>query len=137
MDNWLRVIDDELVSLNVGVASGNDSLEDARKKLKQIIDTNISIFKEVAGIMIEENQMKQGFSSDFTKKELQGLFSKGFKVRMFSLEDQTGMLCLIDEHGKVYFNDYMDDTDSIENTESEQEPKQEQLDEAEKPDNQS
>lgn len=60
--------------------------------------------------MITQDQMLQGFSSDLTKRELSNLFSKGFKVRMFSLEDQNGMLCIIDEHGKVYFDEFIEPT---------------------------
>lgn len=61
--------------------------------------------------MITQGQMLEGFSSELTKRELNNLFSKGFKVRMFSLEDQNGMLCIIDEQGKVYFDEFIEPTD--------------------------
>jgi len=47
MNNWLRVIDDELVSLHLGVASGDDTYEEAKRKFKLIIDCCIAIHNEV------------------------------------------------------------------------------------------
>lgn len=45
---WIRAIDEDLVSLHLGVASEEDSYEEAKRKLKLLIKYNIEIVNDLS-----------------------------------------------------------------------------------------
>lgn len=46
-ENYIRVVDDELVGAHLGVAKNSDTYEEAKEKLNTLISWNIDVSKEL------------------------------------------------------------------------------------------